>query len=181
MALIGFTGKKQSGKTTATMYLKLEHDALHSNFKDALIEEIKKNFPNLLEVIKDSLEETTFDSWSTNRLFGEKPPLIRTLMQNYGTNVRRNDSDTYWVDKWTEKVSPLVNEHFIIADDVRFLNEAQAVRDLGGKIIRIERSDMVSHDTHLSEMEMDKIEPDHTITVGSGEFENLYKQLDKLV
>lgn len=45
--------------------------------------------------------------------------------------------------------------------DVRFLNEAQAIKDRGGKIIRIIRGE--SSDQHQSELEMEFIEPDFTI------------------
>jgi len=45
MKLIAFVGFKQSGKTTASQYLQEKHGYIRHNFKDALVREIKQNFP----------------------------------------------------------------------------------------------------------------------------------------
>lgn len=173
MSLIALTGKKRSGKTLAASYLDTNYDFIKANFKDSLVEEVKRNFPELLV----GLEHTYGEDLET--LLAEKPPLMRSLLQNYGTNVRRHDDPNYWVTKWVGKVEPLLPEYDVVVDDVRFLNEAKAVKSLGGKIIRIEREGLTSNDTHISELEMDQITPDRTITVGDGEFEKLYQELDK--
>lgn len=182
--IYAFTGKKQSGKSTAVKYLLNKRPFTVLNFKDALIIELKERFPQLLNAIIDVMNITDYDGrpekrWTFERLFTEKPPLIRGLMQNYGTDVRRNDDDAYWVTQWAKKAAEMDTD--VIVDDVRFLNEAQAVRNLGGTIIRIVRSDLASTDDHISETEMDAIVADHTITVQTGDFETLYMLLDMIV
>jgi hypothetical protein len=100
-------------------------------------------------------------------------------MQNYGTNVRREDDEDYWVDEWRDGTwSYMAND--IVADDVRFKNEAAAVKELGGILIKIVRPDYPSTDIHQSEVEMDEIEPDHTIVANTGNQQHLYSELDRI-
>lgn len=180
--IYAFTGKKRSGKSTASDYLQTKIDAERINFKDPLITEAQENFPDLLNAIRDTLDETDYNGmelWSDKRLFDEKPRLIRTLLQNYGTNVRRNDDPEYWTKRWIDTVE--TKERNIIVDDVRFINEADAVRDKGGILIRIVKNGQVDTDTHDSEVEMDKIEVDYTITADPGDTETIYKKLDEIL
>ena len=104
-------------------------------------------------------------------------------MQNYGTNVRRAEDSYYWVRKWTDKVgmtSDMVEKHVLI-DDTRFKNEAQAIRNLQGILIRLERTDLEQTDTHQSETEQKDIECDYTITCGAGELDKLEAELIKIL
>ena len=86
--LIGLIGFKQSGKTTAAEYLESKGFE-RVNFKDCLIDELKQNFPDLLNEIKANMELRGLPM-SIDKLFLTKPPLVRTLMQNYGTEVLSN-------------------------------------------------------------------------------------------
>ena len=184
--LYAFTGKKESGKSTAAKYVAEKTGAVRINFKDALVQEMKENFPDLLEGIRHDLWYTICtktDDWeqempSIDDLFDEKPPLMRALMQNYGTEVRRGDNPDYWTQKWFYKVNQLDN---VVTDDVRFLNEAKGVKLFGGVIIRIIRSDITSTKGHLSETEMDQIEADYTVEVEKGDLIGLYQQLDAII
>ncbi len=64
----------------------------------------------------------------------DKHYTVRELLQWYGTDfVRENVSDTYWVDRL---VGQLNGKH-VIVDDVRFVNEADRIKDLGGVLIRL--------------------------------------------
>lgn len=169
--VIGFTGLAGSGKSTACqMVEEALEDVKRINFKTALIAEIKLTFPLFLVMLADKYDE------SVDWLFENKPPEFRAFMQNYGTELRRGPNPEYWTDKW--KVAVLMNkEYHIVADDVRFLNEAQAVKEVGGVIIRIERTDLVNTSTHQSETEMAQIEPDFTIKVDKGDHDKLRKDL----
>lgn len=183
--IIGLTGKKQNGKSTAAGYLSDKYNFVRINFKDALVAEIREKFPNVLEAIIEIMERSAYDGmnpWTVDRLFKEKPPLMRALLQNYGTEVRRIDDSEYWVKKWKEAVSRW-DEGNVVVDDVRFLNEAQAVRDMGGIVIRISRADYPNVDGHVSETEMDKIVTDDNVTVESGEegLKYLYQFFDSVI
>lgn len=201
MAIIGLVGYKGSGKTTACNIIKKHLDnVVQINFKDALVQELKDNFPDLLCEIAQGMpqdcvpeEQEPFHdnganyqpgyictSPSFDDLFTLKPPLVRTLMQNYGTNVRRADESHYWVNEWIEKILDH-RESTILVDDVRFLNEAGTVQGYGGTLIRLERTDLEATDTHLSETEQQQIECDYTISVGQGELDKLEAELVKIL
>ena len=65
----------------------------------------------------------------------------RRLMQELGTEWgRRRMGDDFWVDRWREKAAEALAENVagVVADDVRFENEAAAVRDLGGRVILVQ-------------------------------------------
>ena len=174
--IIGLIGFKQSGKSTAAKYLEDTYGFARHNFKDALVAEVKQNFPDLLREI--ALDWPLPENATTDDLFVTKPPLMRALLQNYGTEVRRRDNDNYWVSKW--KVGSY-KDNDIVVDDVRFINEAQAVKDRGGILIRIVRDDITTGGSHTSETEQSLIQEDHTINVQKGDFDRLYRKLDSFM
>jgi hypothetical protein len=178
--LIGLTGKAGSGKTTACKYLQEKYPDLQLvNMKVAIIAEMRANFATLLEEIAHVYNIDSPTLWTVDRLFEDKPPLMRKLMQCYGGEVRRGDDPDYWVKQWKSFVSYTKGD--IICDDVRFINEADAIKDMGGVVIRIVREDITDTGTHSTEAEMDKIEPDFTVIAKPGDLEGLYKQLEEVI
>lgn len=173
--IYAFVGMKQSGKSTACAYIEKKlGNAVRINFKDALVEEVKSGFPDLLEYLAEQYKCTV------DELFDTKPPEVRKLLQNYGTNVRRKDDDSYWVNKWLVRQMNKRPEH-TTTDDVRFINEAQAVKAAGGILIRINRPDLPDNDMHQSEQEQKQIVCDYEIDCIKGDLEGLYRELDKIL
>lgn len=174
--LIAFVAPKQFGKSTACNILKeyWGENVTQVNFKDALIEELKQNFPDLLRYYQH-----LYGKYEVDELFRDKPEPIRLLMQNYGTEVRRGDRDSYWVDKWLNAVH--TEERNVLVDDCRFINEAKAVKLSGGILIRLNRTDKESTDIHQSETEQREIVCDYEITVGEGELDLLKTKLLDIV
>lgn len=164
--IIGFCGYKGSGKTLACSYLKDLGFKPH-NFKDALVEEMKDNLSDTLLILSEHY------SMSVDDLFKNKPPAMRALMQNYGTEVRRQDDPDYWVNKWKDNV----DEGDLCVDDVRFLNEYVALKDKGGVLIHLIVEDEASVSSHQSEVEHLSFDPDFTIVLPRGAKEQLYNQL----
>ena len=79
----------------------------------------------------------------------------RVMLQTLGTEWMRSTIDA---DGWV-KVAMREAEYFmrmdgrVLFDDVRFANEAVAIRAAGGKVYRVSRKDFeVSNDTHISEL-----------------------------
>lgn len=180
--VIGLVGKKQVGKSTAAAYLEQNYGFVRVNFKDALIEELKQNFPDLLRAIYNAEQELySYPAESIDGLFTNKSPLIRTLMQNYGTEVCRREDPDYWTNRWVQKVWALGSDTNIVTDDVRFLNEASRLRGQAGIIIRLNRTDMTHTDSHTSETEQDSIVADYEITCVGGDHEKLYRELDDIL
>ena len=176
--ILGFTGKMGTGKSTLCSYLELKSDKqrVRINFKDALVEEMKKNFDPVMNKI------AAFYGIDKNLLFQEKPPIMRALMQCYGTEVRRGDDPDYWTKQWKKKVTGATEKGYdVLTDDVRFRNEAEAVREVGGVVIRVVRSDIQETGSHQSEVEMDSIVSNFEILSVKGELGSSYDQLENII
>lgn len=175
--IIGLTGFKHTGKSTAATYLEHEYGFTRLNFKDGLVAELTQNFPDLLRVVSEE-EDLTIEE-----LFTQKPPVIRALMQNYGTEVRRREDPDYWVLQWKMSMINriLAGNRHIVTDDVRFINECDAIRSANGVVVRIVRDDIPTGGDHQSETEQLSLRPDHTIHAVSGSYEKLYTALDEIV
>lgn len=174
--IIGICGYKGTGKSTVAEYLAKEHKFKRVNFKDGLVAEMKERFPMLLKELSLVHEG---DLGDTNWLFEKKPPIMRALMQEYGTDVRRADNQDYWVDKWKATVESVKGN--IVTDDVRFYNELAAVGDMDGILIRVTRPDITSGGTHQSETEQEKFIEDFTIYGEPGDHASIYKQVDEII
>lgn len=175
MKVIGFTGKKGHGKTTACLKAIeiLEEKGYHvvrHNFKDALVHTMRTKLNRTLALLGEHYNLTQVE------LFEQKPPLVRTLMQEVGTEIYRGVRDDWWVMEWYMKLFNIgkeynedrdgVKELCIVTDDVRFLNEEAMLKAKGGILIKIVRTgyeDAVAT-SHQSETEMDKLVPDVEIS-----------------
>jgi hypothetical protein len=81
----------------------------------------------------------------------------RSLMQYWGTEYRRARNTNYWVDAALAKCADTAGPQLFVIDDCRFKNEAQAIRDVGGVLVRIERpgAPTPSNPDHPSEVDLD--------------------------
>jgi hypothetical protein len=137
--LIGITGKKMQGKSTAASRLIHAHGFALHNFADPL--------KNMLKAIglTDAQLYGAEKEIPIDRLGGLTP---RHAMQTLGAEWGRDQMGAgFWVKTWT-RTKP--GGH-IVADDVRFPNEAEAIKSLGGYIVRVIRPGMESEDSHASE------------------------------
>lgn len=198
--IIGFVGFKQVGKSTAAKYLEETYGFVRHNFKDALVAEIKQNFPDLLEEILKAenylgteygYDTEIYKDLSIDGLFKYKPKLMRALMVNYGTEVRRKDNKDYWVNRWQDGIINdvwkdgeeirLSKAKLLVTDDVRFRNEAEAIKRHEGIIIHLVRPDITTGGDHKSETEQLEIEADYTIECEPGNPQKMYKELDEIL
>jgi hypothetical protein len=183
IAVVGYAG---AGKTTASDYIVKNYGYTKINFKDALVAEMRVKLPRTMQEIIYLLERTPggeyYDGFSGGMdqdwLFANKPPVFRALMQEFGTEIMRGIDENHWVDAWKESVEGIEN---LVTDDCRFLNEAQYVRDNGGMILRIIRTDIQGAGTHASEVEQQHIVADYTVEVGKGEHAKLYAKIDEIL
>jgi hypothetical protein len=114
----------------------------------------------------------------------------RRLMQTLGTEWGRNTiGPDFWVFLASQRVEARLASAFagkdpgpkIVYDDVRFQNEVDMIRMFQGIIIKVERPDnpVAIDQTHASEQEADRIEPDMTI-VNDGTLEDLVVRLSAI-
>lgn len=166
--ILGFTGLIGAGKSTCAKHMVEEYDFQPSNFKQSLIDEMKEIFPDVLRELGAIYDLDVQD------LFDQKPPAMRALMQNFGTDLRRVEDLDYWVNIWKDKA---LSED-VVVDDVRFINEAKAVRDMGGYIIRVTvQGEKPFGGAHVSEHEWLDIEPDYHIKARRGDKKSVVEQL----
>lgn len=106
---------------------------------------------------------------------------IRQILQEYGTN-KRKENPNYWINMLIGASEYLNNAFYgykgIILDDLRFLNEAKALKENGFFIIKLIRdddfvADGINKETakHISETEQDSIKPDFIIHGKTGELD----------
>jgi dephospho-CoA kinase len=143
--IIGLTGYAQSGKDTLGKYLVEQKGFTRVSFADGVREALYNLNPTFgmysyeLRKIVDSY------GWEKAKENSE----VRELLQRMGTEVgRQMFGENVWIDLALKKAQGLDK---IVFTDVRFPNEAEAIRKLGGKIIRIEREGVNAINSHISE------------------------------
>lgn len=161
--IIGFCGLAGAGKTTAAEYLEHEHGFARVRFAGPL-----KAMMAALGCSQDEIDGHLKDS-PCNLLGGKTP---RQAMQWLGTEWGR---DMIAPDLWTRAWNAAASASRIVADDVRFANEADAIRARGGIVVEIHRpgAGAVVGATHISEAM--PFAPDVRIEnpLGAGLFESL--------
>lgn len=153
MIAIGLSGKIGAGKDAIAERLVSEWGFRIVRFSDPLKEEVLLRLPKTLaRLFQFNYGGYDGDPRELRKMvFETKPPGVRELLQEYGTEVRRQDDPDYWVKKWIESA-----ERFdrVVAPDVRFHNEAHAILAASGELWRVERPG-TKIGSHPSETVMD--------------------------
>lgn len=177
MKIIGIAGKAGSGKSAASRYLMTAHDYHRLAFAQPLKKMLKAvglKFDHLYG--KD--KEVTCDI-----LCGRTP---RHAMQTLGTEWGRNCiHPDLWVNLWKREVEQarMYGGQPIVADDVRFQNEVDMIRQLGGVVIWLDRpaQDRVLGVTaqHASENTIESSDCNHVIR-NDGRLLDLYMHIEAI-
>lgn len=146
--LIGLTGGKGVGKDTCARHLSEVFGMRQFAFADPVKQGLCAMFGVSTALFNDpAVKETPLPD-----LLGNTP---RHLMQTLGTGWGRGMvSDTVWVDLMAQKIEKARVAGFgVVVSDVRYDNEAELIRRLGGFIWSIERQETVysPQDPHSSE------------------------------
>lgn len=138
--LIGLTGHKGVGKSTVASILVRNYGYREEAFAIALKHEVFEAFGNYIVNPQDP-EHAKFTDWLAwidehkNDPPEEAFGWVRPLLQFWGTEYRRQLCGN---DYWVKKLEPLLASHVVVSD-VRFVNEANAVRERGGWIVHVNR------------------------------------------
>ena len=167
--IVGLVGVKQSGKTTASKYLNKFGYQRYS-----FAEPVKKIAQTMFlfsddQIYHQDLKEVVDPRW------GFSP---RHAMQQIGTEIGRNFDTQVWIKNMHERIQ---GASCVTIDDVRFQNEADYIRDMGGLLIGLSRGLFDSNDPHESEAQMKrnwKHMTDVTIPNQPNK-EHLYEQIKK--
>lgn len=104
-------------------------------------------------------------------------PTPRRLMQTLGTEWGRFCvHGELWVELWRSRVKT-ADRDYVIVDDVRFHNEAMAVRSLGGQLWCIKSSRVITSTEHISEGQLGD-QPFDVILQNDGTIEQLHAAVD---
>lgn len=176
MRIVAFTGYARSGKDTAAKALTGE-GWTRVGFADALKDLALRINPMVSGGGPITLRMAVGEAgWDEAKQIW---PLARKSLQEIGVGVRDVIGEDTWVDIVRRKLNGLKTSAVIT--DLRFPNEAEAVRKWGGWIIRIDRhTGSESWRDHVSETSIDLIEPH--ISIGNhGTIEDLHRNVMEAV
>jgi hypothetical protein len=131
---------------------------------------ILTNIPNYKFGLQEFKKTNLPSDWNVN---GESMS-VRTLLQKLGTEAMRdNVHENVWVNALFSDYAPGLQW---LITDTRFLNEAKAIEDRGGILIRVNRGDQSSDGLHSSETALDNY-PYHYAVTNDGTLEELEDQV----
>ena len=173
--LIGLTGKSGSGKSTAADYLWSTAGFLEMAFADRLKETASVLFGwDRLALDDQEYKAGVCPVWGITR---------REALQKFGTEaVRGVFGDDFWIKSWRQVYDQIQIIDSVVVSDVRFPNEADTIRDMGGVIVHIVRPGLetVGVPDHVSEKPLEILPNDYFI-VNDGSVEQLHEQLNGLL
>ncbi len=182
--IIGFAGKAASGKTTAArqMATLLQGDVQIIPMASLLREEVAEFLTQVgssqyVPLVYGCQEDKIRTFYIDRIKAGEECPkwdhfisehkdiqdldkmtavTVRRILQWWGTEYRREQDADYWTKAWASKVeeNDLETTH-ILVDDIRFMNELDALKNEGGLIVKIERPGFNGAGNHASETSLD--------------------------
>lgn len=187
--VIGLTGPMGSGKDTVADLLTTHCGAHKLAFADALRGEIVEAYciEHVYLTRRETKEhpinalalsrclDTAFvgrmliqhQKFNDSMLNLDAPRSPRQIMQWWGTEYRRAAQPGYWVSKVAQRIHWLhkaLHARLVVITDVRFEDEANLVRNLGGQIWQIKRPGCeVGAGAHVSEVSGDSFTPNFVI------------------
>lgn len=190
--ILALNGRKRSGKNTVAELIaerceNVEQVAYADKLKDSCaalfgidrseLDRLKNaEDVHLMLADEDGADHFSFEMMTLN---------FRQIIQRYGTEAHR---DIFGSDFWVRQtLDPIEDgpDKLIIITDCRFPNEAMAVKERGGLVVRVLRHQTDDHgDEHSSEQNIDHL-VDHYINNSASLFnlemhvENLLRSLEK--
>ena len=169
--LIGFAGRKRSGKSCLSKMLVEEENAIIITIADYLkylccdlmnlsYEELnyKKDNGYTFDVVPDERWFKIIDNKTKIGIENIRKELqnvhittIRQLLQVIGTDVIRKYKENWHVQKMIEEIESYPEDKLIVVDDVRFPNEREAILNLSGDVFFIVRLNVLDVSNHSSE------------------------------
>jgi dephospho-CoA kinase len=142
--IIGITGKIGSGKSTLAEYLTDSYGYIEYSFATPL-----KQIGEIFGFSQMELYGTQEQKLEVNKLWGVS---AREFLQKVGTELFRESLPKVLPDLkirrgiWSDIFRNVYEKkpELYVVSDVRFLDEYQTIKDLGGIVIRITRDDTVN-------------------------------------
>ena len=146
--IIGLTGPAGAGKDTVRTVLEEEHGFYGLAFADPV-----------RAMARALLEHVYCEHYASRRDLKETPPPVlgvsyREIAQTLGTEWgRRTIRESLWIDiaMSQARLALARGQRRIVISDVRFENEAKAIRAMGGRIWLVRRDGVQPVRAHVSE------------------------------
>ncbi len=125
--IIGFSGGMGVGKSTAVEVLRA------STSRPVFLVKFAQPLYDIQELAYDRISKV----YKRPADFKKDRKLLQWLGTDWG---RDTISQTLWVDLWKARAAAWLesaHDAIIICDDVRFNNEAETIRGVGGKVVRL--------------------------------------------
>jgi len=170
MKLIVFTGLKGSGKNTATNALS---DIIGWKQAATLTAEFAFADP-LKNIVKEGLNiDNSYEEFlKRSNIKPFNGLTLREVYQLLGEAIKSEVGRNIWADLTINRIQDFVNNlnpDYIIVTDLRYTNEETSLRkfadDYGFElyIIKMQNTNLVNNDTHISETQIDDIQEDFLI------------------
>lgn len=167
--IIGLTGYAGSGKDTIAKLL-IEH---YGFVRVAFADPIRSFCYQVNPIVGWVAGEPTYlknivdrDGWESAKRYEG----VRRMLQNVGCAARDVFGDMFWVH---QALNSMAESHSnIVVTDVRFKNEADALKLFGAQIWRVKRPNVNAVNNHISETEMEGYKVDQ-IFYNAGSLEDL--------
>lgn len=184
MTIIGFGSHARVGKSTAGDILVADHGFKRVSFAAPLKQLAMLADPPVLAggVVNVAAGRgrlaniVQMEGWD-NAKAGY--PEVRQFLQRLGVGARDVFGEDIWVDVAFDYVDRGSFQNYVF-DDVRFRNEALAIVERAGHVVKIERPGCGPVNDHVSEHDLDDWEWDHVIR-NDGTHEDLSYAIEKLL
>lgn len=114
-----------------------------------------------------------------HKLVPEVGVTVREILQRLGTEWGRQQiADDVWIRCWQARVK---GHDQVVTDDVRFLNEAEAVKAAGGQMWMIRRSSAAHDGEHVSEGALDNWDGFDVVLDNDGSLEEFRRKIDAVL
>jgi hypothetical protein len=140
--IIGVCGFIGSGKDTIADYLVNNHGFRRESFANTLKDAVSAVFGWDRTMLEGRTKEARawreqVDTWWAERL-GMPDLTPRLMLQLWGTEVcRKGFHDDIWIASLENKLRTSKDD--VVISDCRFPNEIQAIKNAGGKVVRVVR------------------------------------------
>jgi hypothetical protein len=174
--LIGiYSSAPQSGKTTAARYLLARYGYQTVPFAQTL-----------KDMVVPMLVALGYTQTQAHHLVTENKEFVlpigvtvRHVLRTLGTEWGRDCiHPNVWLECWKTRIYGI---DLVTVDDVRFVNEAELVKALGGTMVRIDRPGALVDHQHSSEGGLDDYEKFDYVIENSGSLQDFYTKLSKVV
>lgn len=174
---IALMGRARSGKDTVAARLVEKHGYTRVAFADPLKEmalEIDPVIPTAYGIHVRLAKLVADSGWE----FAKGYPEVRRILQHCGQTVRDRSSG-FWVGLALRKVEAASGP--VVVSDVRYPNEAEALRNRGFRLVRVIRPYMTQQlvNLHPSETALDDYTPD-ALVANLGSLSELRIRADEL-